>query len=377
MTASAATIRQIRTRFEKALKDGGADIDVVDSALYGGTPSAITIFRSIATKAGRAVGPGSGEDFEKWLDLLRTRTELREEGFVEAVQSVRSESQDIPLSQIDPPPNSSDAPKRASNAGAAAVVQRVREALKADRASKVDRDLLRLTSARRQRLEERIRAALLLEMMDYSNSPDMPARMVVSKGSHGRYTVALTHLPIYEAHRLLGKAYIALGHSTVLCAVQPTGWVQRLHIHRAYQASITLCKLLEADAPDEEQEDGTSVNRPMPLAPSGPVQKEALSVKEFAKIIGVHEDTIRRKIHRREIQMVKIGRLIRIPWTEVSRLHSLGKPAEGSRRQQKAAEGSRRQQARDSLLRYVQCWASMKPTTYDPTLDTPPRFSRF
>ena len=153
------------------------------------------------------------------------RPELRAE-FVEAVQAVRLESQDIPLSSIDPPPKSNDSTKRASSAGAIAVVQRVCEALEADSdlGSKVDLELSQLTSARRRRrLEKRISAALLLEMMDYSNSPHMPARMFVSEGSQGRYTVALTHLSIYEAHVLLGEAHIALGHSTVRCVVQPTG----------------------------------------------------------------------------------------------------------------------------------------------------------
>jgi len=65
----------------------------------------------------------------------------------------------------------------------------VREALKtdADLARKVDSELLNLTSTRRRRFEAQIRAALVLEAMDYYE-----AHMWVSEGPQDRYTCAET-----------------------------------------------------------------------------------------------------------------------------------------------------------------------------------------
>jgi len=101
------------------------DVDAVTGDLFGGTPSARTLFRSYATEAGLIVGrPGGGDGFEIWLELLCTRTELREEGFIQPVQFTHPASLDIPLSRIDPPAKSNKSPKPVASAGAAVVVQR-------------------------------------------------------------------------------------------------------------------------------------------------------------------------------------------------------------------------------------------------------------
>ena len=131
------------------------------------------------------------------------------------------------------------------------LVQPVLEAIEADSglASKVDSELLNLTSERRRRLETLIRAALRLEAVDYYEAH---MYVNVSEDRPDRYTVTSEHLVIYEA-------YVALGHSTARCAVQPihpAPWDERLLLERACQASIKLWKLLEPEAAAKELEDG-------------------------------------------------------------------------------------------------------------------------
>lgn len=57
-----------------------------------------------------------------------------------------------------------------------------------------------------------------------------------------------------------------------------------------------------------------------------------LSVPEFAKALGVKPSCIRRWILLRKITVIKIGRLVRVPASEVERLVSSGlRPARPAR----------------------------------------------
>ena len=52
--------------------------------------------------------------------------------------------------------------------------------------------------------------------------------------------------------------------------------------------------------------------------------KQLMDVKEFAETLGVTQSCIRRWILERRINIIKLGRLVRIPATEVARLIDAG-----------------------------------------------------
>jgi len=52
--------------------------------------------------------------------------------------------------------------------------------------------------------------------------------------------------------------------------------------------------------------------------------KQLMDVTEFAGVLGVTPSCIRRWILERRINVIKLGRLVRIPVTEVERLISAG-----------------------------------------------------
>ena len=59
---------------------------------------------------------------------------------------------------------------------------------------------------------------------------------------------------------------------------------------------------------------------------SGPPKQEALSIREAATVLGVHEDTIRRMGQRGEIEIISIGpKLKRVPKSEIARLRATSK----------------------------------------------------
>jgi excisionase family DNA binding protein len=59
-----------------------------------------------------------------------------------------------------------------------------------------------------------------------------------------------------------------------------------------------------------------------PLPPA-PIKQEALTIQQAAKLLGVHEDTIRRMAKRGDIEMISLGpKLKRIPKSEISRLRT-------------------------------------------------------
>jgi excisionase family DNA binding protein len=61
-------------------------------------------------------------------------------------------------------------------------------------------------------------------------------------------------------------------------------------------------------------------------------EKTLLSVPQFAAALGVTSSCIRRWVLQRKVATVKLGRLIRVPATEVERLVSSGlRPARPSR----------------------------------------------
>jgi len=53
-------------------------------------------------------------------------------------------------------------------------------------------------------------------------------------------------------------------------------------------------------------------------------ERELLSVPEFANLLGVKPSCIRRWILERRITVVKLGRLVRVPSSEVERLINAG-----------------------------------------------------
>lgn len=55
-----------------------------------------------------------------------------------------------------------------------------------------------------------------------------------------------------------------------------------------------------------------------------PHERQALSSKEFARCIGVSEACVRRWTMERKIKVVRFGRLVRIPRTEIQRLFKEG-----------------------------------------------------
>jgi excisionase family DNA binding protein len=48
--------------------------------------------------------------------------------------------------------------------------------------------------------------------------------------------------------------------------------------------------------------------------------KKNLRLAEFARLVGYEVSTVRKKIHRREIDSIKVGRIVLIPESEVDRL---------------------------------------------------------
>jgi excisionase family DNA binding protein len=57
---------------------------------------------------------------------------------------------------------------------------------------------------------------------------------------------------------------------------------------------------------------------------SKPLTRAFLSVEEFAVVVGLSENTVLRRIRDEEIRATRIGRLWRIPVTEVGRLLGRG-----------------------------------------------------
>ena len=77
---------------------------------------------------------------------------------------------------------------------------------------------------------------------------------------------------------------------------------------------------------------------PPPDAPPPPargqIESQLLTSKQFAHVIGVSEACVRRWTMERKIKVVRLGRLVRIPRTEVQRLSDEGAiPARPSRSQ--------------------------------------------
>ena len=67
--------------------------------------------------------------------------------------------------------------------------------------------------------------------------------------------------------------------------------------------------------------EGTAEPRPDGNAATGPVTRAAfLSVRQFAVVVGVSEKTVLRRIRDGGVRATRIGRLWRIPVTEVGRL---------------------------------------------------------
>lgn len=56
------------------------------------------------------------------------------------------------------------------------------------------------------------------------------------------------------------------------------------------------------------------------------MDRENLRISEFAKLVGYQVSTIRKKIYRREIDSIKVGRIVLIPAQEVKRLLSNFRP---------------------------------------------------
>lgn len=54
--------------------------------------------------------------------------------------------------------------------------------------------------------------------------------------------------------------------------------------------------------------------------------KENLRIAEFAKLVGYEVSTIRKKVWRRELDSIKVGRIVLIPAREVNRLLSNFRP---------------------------------------------------
>ena len=252
MTASATTIKKIGKRFKRVLSGGGADcisFGAMDTELSGGTLFARRRLHSVAVRAGRAIDRAEDADgFKTWVALLHERyAELSEEGFLSmsaGVPTEEPERRDVPFSQINPPPKSKGAPKKV---------------------------------AARVKAFRRREAQILLEKVPH---------LLVKKASSGRYAVIDKYITVYDAYR-------TLGYSEAKCAVLPPpvappprgtkgqvgdivqgkdGRQYRLAkfdgataifepVEREYvqidlfcQASIMLCKLLEAEAGEHEQE---------------------------------------------------------------------------------------------------------------------------
>ena len=289
MAASAPTIRKIRTQFEEVLSDGAADcisFGAMDIELSGGTLFGRNRLRSVAVAAGRAIDrAGDADGFETWVALLRERqAELSDEGLLSVSVPVVFEEDcehcDVALSQIDPPLKSTGAPSKVAATEAVQLCRR----LEADQVlnSRIDPKLLQLlpvpaaqkpgrrrSSPRMGIMEDILLDTATVPLLLYSSeraqdfrrlcqlSPGprlkkfrrleakMLPRLIVEKVSSGRYTVIDKHDELYEAYR-------TLGNSEARCAVQPTTGAREVQINLFCQASIKLCKLLEAEAFEPE-----------------------------------------------------------------------------------------------------------------------------
>ena len=271
MTASAATIKKIREQFEEVLSGGGADcinFGAMDTKLSGGTLFGRRQLRSVAVRAGRAIGQaGDGDGFKTWVALLRERyAELSEEGLLSmsvGVPTEEPERRDVALSKIDPPPKSKGAPKKVAAREAVQLSKR----LEADPVlkSKIDPKLLQLLPlpaspkpGRRRSgpaeagivqeiLQSTLTVPLLLHFSERAQDfrrlcrlrPgarvkefrrlearilfERVPRLLVKQVSSARYTVIDKYITLYDAYR-------TLGFSEARCAVLPTGTTA---MHRA------------------------------------------------------------------------------------------------------------------------------------------------
>lgn len=75
-----------------------------------------------------------------------------------------------------------------------------------------------------------------------------------------------------------------------------------------------------ADAKRLERRTSVRLSETSPVPVKGAGESRLMTIKEFAQTIGVTESTVRDWRLRRKINVVKVGRLIRIPRTEVQRL---------------------------------------------------------
>jgi excisionase family DNA binding protein len=66
--------------------------------------------------------------------------------------------------------------------------------------------------------------------------------------------------------------------------------------------------------------DGIELEPDVAPLPTGPLRPAFLSVKQFGAVVGLSENTVLRRIRGGEIRAARIGRLWRIPVTEVGRL---------------------------------------------------------
>jgi excisionase family DNA binding protein len=70
----------------------------------------------------------------------------------------------------------------------------------------------------------------------------------------------------------------------------------------------------------------------MPAVSVHGINSTLLTIPEFASLLRIRPSCVRRWIHEERITTVRVGRLVRIPMSEVERVISLGtRPATASR----------------------------------------------
>ena len=258
----------------------------MDTELSGGTLFGRSRLRSVAVRAGRAIGrAGDADGFETWVALLRDRhAALSNEGLLSVSVSVAfdvdCEHRDVALSHIDPPPKSTGAPTKVAATESVQLCKR----LEADPVlkSKIDPTLLTLLPGpaapkpgRRRSgpgmgiMEEILRSTATVPLLLHFSECAQDFRRLcqlrpgtrmkafrrleaqnlpplrVEKVSSGRYAVIDKYDELYEAYRTLGS-------SEARCIVVPVAR-EDVQINLFCQASIKLCELLEDEAGEHEQ----------------------------------------------------------------------------------------------------------------------------
>jgi excisionase family DNA binding protein len=233
-----------------------------------------TQFRALAIRGGIATGASKERALQAWLELLRQRSPWFREVTGSSVVNEFTDPLDLPVNRIDLPAEE-------------------------DRVSEEDRDWPVIT---------------------------------VDRQPNDRYIVIAGHRDFQsEVKEGVESVRGRIRTSSAERIDLESGWID--HICRA---SAELCTVLETEAFARQHETGTQSSPNPPLskqqaarrsnrahqAPQSqsPAIESVLSVQRAAKLLGVHEDTVRRMQDSGKIRLVRVGNRRRVRKSDIERL---------------------------------------------------------